>query len=236
MDDAPNQKWDIFISHASEDKQTFVAPLAAALTDFGVNVWYDKYELKLGDSLSQKIDAGLARSDYGLVVLSKAFFAKNWPARELSGLVGREMAGRKVILPVWHQVTFQEVVSYSPPLADKFAIQSGSMSVVEIAVKIIETVRPDLFTYIQRRAAYIEAMRNIEISRVDFWNIEVSPIRHHTLTADLVGRIRIVRACLLGVFSHSMDWWLDGFQRDAHPSPEVAHWGTSPPFTWNTPS
>jgi hypothetical protein len=224
MKSVSRQKWDLFILHASEDKRAFVAPLATALTAFGVNVWYDEYELRLGDSLSRSIDAGLARSDYGLVVLSKAFFTKNWPERELSGLVSREIAGRKVILPIWHQVGFQDVVSYSPPLADKFAIKSDSMSVTEVAVKIIETIRPNLFTHIQRRAAYIEAMRTAKTSRLALETIIKGPIRHPTFPDDLVGRIRLVRASLLGVHTCSMEVWLDGFQRDAHPSREVAHW------------
>ena len=72
MADVPSQKWDLFISHASEDKRASVAPLAKALTDFGVSVWYDEYELELGDSLSRNIDAGLARSDFGFIILLKA--------------------------------------------------------------------------------------------------------------------------------------------------------------------
>jgi len=83
--------WDAFISHASEDKDSFVRPLATALASFGVNIWYDEFTLELGDSLSQSIDKGLAKSRYGVVVLSKSFMSKSWPQRELSGLVAREV-------------------------------------------------------------------------------------------------------------------------------------------------
>ena len=164
---------------------------AAALTAFGVNVWYDEYELRLGDSLSCSIDAVLARSDYGLVVLSKAFFTKNWPERELSGLVSREMTGRKFILPIWHQVGFQDVVSYSPPLANKFATKSDSMSVTGVAVKIIKTIRPDLFTHTQRRAAYISAMRSAKTSRAALEIIIKGPIRHPTF-ADALSVVSVL--------------------------------------------
>ena len=75
--------WDVFISHASEDKQAVVLPLAEALRKRGVSVWIDAAELQLGDSLSEKIDDGLAGSRFGVVILSPSFFGKQWPKREL---------------------------------------------------------------------------------------------------------------------------------------------------------
>lgn len=117
--------WDVFICHASEDKDSFVRPLARALSA-SLKVWYDETALNIGDSLRQKIDYGLANCRYGIVVLSKAFFSKNWPQAELDGLLSREMAGThvKVILPVWHDVSLQEVRGYSPILSDRFAANS----------------------------------------------------------------------------------------------------------------
>ena len=132
---------DLFISHASEDKDDFVRPLATALSGLGLDVWYDETTLKLGDSLRQSIDKGLANSRYGLVVFSTAFFAKNWTQYELNGMVAREMNGVKVILPIWHKVTKDEVMSQSPSLADKLALNSSMFSVAEIAEKIAEVVR-----------------------------------------------------------------------------------------------
>jgi hypothetical protein len=118
--------YDLFISHASEDKETVAKPLACELRRRGYRVWLDRFELKLGDSLSRTIDRGLAESKYGAVILSKYFFAKKWPERELSGLVSREMSsGEKVILPIWHEVTHDEVVKYSPPLADRLSASTG---------------------------------------------------------------------------------------------------------------
>ena len=64
----PALQWDAFISHAWEDKESFVRPLAHALTALGATVWYDEFSLKLGDSLSASIDRGLAGSRYGIVV------------------------------------------------------------------------------------------------------------------------------------------------------------------------
>lgn len=218
------ESWDIFISHASEDKTAFVAPLARALSAFGVTVWYDDYELKLGDSLSRSIDAGLARSSFGLVVLSPAFLSKRWPEYELRGLISREMIGKKVILPVWHNVSVDDIISFSPTLADKLAVKTDSLTPVEIAVQIIEAIRPDIFTQIQRRLAFKLSQASAKTQLADVASLRPAPIRHEELSDELVGRIRLVRACLLGAYTHSMDFWMDGFKRDAHPSTEVAYW------------
>ena len=94
-----NSKWDAFISHASEDKDDFVRPLADGLTECGLSVWFDEFELKVGDRLRESIDRGLSQSRFGIVVLSPHFFEKKWPQDELSGLVTRETGGAKVILP-----------------------------------------------------------------------------------------------------------------------------------------
>ena len=66
-------KWDVFISHAFEDKE-YVRELATALRRKGLRVWFDECELKTGDGLTRTIDHGLSESRYGVVVLSPDFF------------------------------------------------------------------------------------------------------------------------------------------------------------------
>ncbi len=114
----------LFISYASEDRRSIVKPLAKALSE-RYDVWYDKYSLVMGDSLREKIDEGLSNCDFGIVVLSHFFFAKKWPQMELDGLISRESSGRKVILPIWHKISKNEVEKYSPILADKLGINSS---------------------------------------------------------------------------------------------------------------
>lgn len=115
----------LFISHASEDKNGFVEPLAIRLQQRGHEVWYDKCTLTLGDSLSREIDAGLVDCDYGIVVLSPRFFAKSWPRAELDALVSRETAeDRKRILPIWYDVSLADVQRYSPLLASRLAVST----------------------------------------------------------------------------------------------------------------
>lgn len=128
--------YDAFISHASEDKDIIVRPLAQALTDLGFRIWFDEFELRVGDSLRQSIDKGLVNSRFGIVILSKPFFEKNWPQYELNGLAAKEIDGRKVVLPIWHGIGRVEVMAYSPALADKVALNSKTMKVSEIAVEL----------------------------------------------------------------------------------------------------
>lgn len=139
----PESEFDAFLSHASEDKSTFVEPLAHELTKLGLSVWYDRFSLRVGDSLHDSIEFGLSNSLYGVVVFSPAFFAKNWTRAELNGLFAREMDGRKVILPIWHQLSRADVLKVLPIMADKVALQSSD-GVVSVAKSLVEVIRPEL--------------------------------------------------------------------------------------------
>jgi hypothetical protein len=134
------KEWDVFISHAHEDKDEIVRPLAYALRERGLRVWFDEFELSIGDSLRRKIDQGIARSAFGVVVLSAAFLAKNWAQYELDGLVTRSVDGSQVLLPLWHRLTKAEVMAYSPSLADKLARSTSESTLEEIAAEIAGVV------------------------------------------------------------------------------------------------
>ncbi len=139
----PTVQYDAFISHASEDKDDLVRPLAGRLIAAGFDIWYDDFQLSVGDSLRRSIDKGLANSRFGIVVLSPNFFAKNWPQYELDGLVTREMSeGTKVILPLWHKVSNDEVRSYSPSLADKVALNTAVYSLDELVEQLSKVLKP----------------------------------------------------------------------------------------------
>lgn len=132
------EAYDVFISHASEDKDAIVRSLAGALTANGLKVWYDEFSLRIGDSLRQKIDRGLASSRVGLVVLSPSFIAKGWTNYELDGIVTRTVSGEQILLPIWHNITKQQVIDFSPSLADKVARSTATHTVEEIAAEIAE--------------------------------------------------------------------------------------------------
>ena len=137
-----DQTWDVFISHATEDKDAIARPLAAALQALGVTAWLDELELKIGDSLRRKIDYGLSHSRFGVVILSRSFFAKQWPQYELDGLVTRQNSGEQNILPIWHEITKAEVVAASASLADKVARSTAQFTPKEIAEEIASLVQP----------------------------------------------------------------------------------------------
>jgi hypothetical protein len=138
----PEFDYDLFISHASEDKEGFVRELVDLLVARGLRVWFDEAELQVGDSLVRSIDDGLSRSRFGVVILSRAFFAKQWPRAELDALANRELSGdgRVVVLPIWLDVGRDEVAVYSPLLATKLALLSGE-GVQGIADKLERRVR-----------------------------------------------------------------------------------------------
>ncbi len=132
--------YDVFVSHASEDKSDFVRDFVKCLQQHGLKVWYDEFTLRVGDSLRSSIDNGLKNSRYGIVVLSEAFFSKEWPQRELDGLFAREVNGEKVILPIWHKISKNEVLKFSPIIADMLALNTSSFTIEEIAKEISDRV------------------------------------------------------------------------------------------------
>lgn len=136
-------QYDVFICHASEDKEDFVRPLAKKLKQQHLDVWYDEFSLRIGDSLTQKIDEGLSKSRFGIVVLSPNFFKKPWARRELNGLTLREMTEKRdLILPVWHRVSVEDVAQFSPPLADKKA-GTSSNGINALIRDLINKIKPD---------------------------------------------------------------------------------------------
>lgn len=143
----------IFISHAFEDKD-IAKPLADILVKRGHQVWYDDYVLNVGDSLRESIDLGLNECDYGVVILSKNFFSKNWTKKELNGLLAKETKdNRNYILPILHGISHVDVVEFSPILADRISLMSNQ----------------DLFTLIER----IEKVTGIVVKKVkDIINID----------------------------------------------------------------
>lgn len=133
--------YDLFISHASEDKAGFVRDLVAELERRGVRVWFDEAELDVGDSLVESIDDGLRRSRFGAVVLSPAFFSKRWPRAELDALASREISsGDRVVLPIWLDVGEVEVRAYSPLLAGKLALRADE-GVEQVAARLESRLR-----------------------------------------------------------------------------------------------
>jgi hypothetical protein len=149
-------QYDVFICHASEDKKDFVRPFAELLRQQHIDVWYDEFSLNIGDSLTQKIDEGLSKSRFGIVVLSPNFFKKPWAKRELNGLTFREMLEkRNLILPIWHRVSVEDVANFSLPLADKKA-GTSSDGINSLVRELSQIIKPEESPLIVARNLLIE--------------------------------------------------------------------------------
>ena len=150
----------LFISHASEDKSEIAGPLAHELIHRGFEVWYDDFSLKVGDSLRDSIDKGLIECDFGVVILSRNFFNKNWTKKEVNGLINKEVGySKKFILPVWHKISYQEILEFSVILADLIAIKSDSglnevVRAIEIATSKENYNIPNLQSECRKIARY----------------------------------------------------------------------------------
>ena len=161
--------YDAFISHASEDKNDFVRPLAESLQRERVEVWFDEFSLKPGMSLRRSIDEGLAKSRFGIVVLSPSFFKKAWPEWELNGLIQRHLAGSlNVLIPIWHQVTRDIVASYSPSLADIYALRS-SEGLDRITEQVLEVVQPSGSALVLARNLILDRGYEPPVISDDWW-------------------------------------------------------------------
>jgi hypothetical protein len=134
-----DERWDAFVCHASEDKQRYVLPLALGLRERGFRIWLDDWCLDLGSRLTQSIENGLSQSRFGVVMLSQAFFKKKWPRQELSTLMDKESADARVILPVWCDVSLQEIRANAPLLADRVAAkyEEGLATIIDRIVRVL---------------------------------------------------------------------------------------------------
>jgi hypothetical protein len=133
-------KYDFFICHASEDKMLFVDDLAKALNLEGFKIWFDESSLEWGDDIPSGIDKGLINSRYGIVVLSHNFFAKRWPRKELSALFSLESSAKR-ILPIWLNITKDEINLQSPLIAERKAIKAeeGLPNIINAARRLYKT-------------------------------------------------------------------------------------------------
>ena len=139
----PTRDSDVFICHASEDKDHIVRELAESLRKRNLSVWYDEWSMRLGDSLSEKISEGLARCRFGVVVISQHFQNKFWQQREVFALLSLHTREKAKILPVWHGVTVEEISEISPLLADLLAADTSKQSLDNIVEMILEAISPE---------------------------------------------------------------------------------------------
>lgn len=133
--------WDVFISYASEDKESVARPLAEALIKNRLAVWYDDLSLEVGESTRESIDEGIKGSKYGVIIFSRSYFQNYWTKKELNALIAREIIGKNKILPVWHDLSYEDMVELAPTLADPHAVKT-SEGIEQVVNRIIKVVKP----------------------------------------------------------------------------------------------
>lgn len=137
------KRYDVFISHAWEDKDDFVRPLAKRLSEENIEVWYDEISIQWGTSIRQSIDKGLANSKFGLVVISNTFLSKYSTNYEIDGIFQKEARdGGQYLLPIWHHVSKDEILGKSPSLADRHALNSSTHSIEDIVNEVKNRIEP----------------------------------------------------------------------------------------------
>ena len=111
-------EFDVFVSHANDNKQSFVDSLSAGLSRLGIKVWYDSSILDWGDDWKAKIKEGLEKSRFGIVVLSPQFIGREWTTKELTELLNRQNERHeKVVLPLLYNLTVEDMKAKYPDLA-----------------------------------------------------------------------------------------------------------------------
>lgn len=126
-----------FISHASEDKKEFVKPLADRMLTQGATVFYDEYSIELGDSLFESINKGIQEANIGIIVLSPSFFNKGWTNAELNSIFNKHISGECKIIPIFHQVTPEDVKNKYPLISDILGVKSEE-GIIKISNKILK--------------------------------------------------------------------------------------------------
>ncbi|TXL61102.1 toll/interleukin-1 receptor domain-containing protein [Cerasibacillus terrae] len=134
-------EYDVFLSHSSLDKETFVTELSEKLSNKGLNVFEDVKVFKIGQSQTDMMNMGILNSRFVVVFLSSNFIQSGWSEYEFKSFLNREINEKKIIiLPIWHDVSVEQVRQYNPYLVDKFALSTDKFTVDEMVEHISQVI------------------------------------------------------------------------------------------------
>lgn len=103
-------EYDVFVSHASADKENYVQELQESFKKLGIKIFYDADTIEWGDDWEQKIKNGLEKCRYGVIVVTKNFYNRIWTEKELkSFLIRQNNNGENVILPILYNTSIDEL-------------------------------------------------------------------------------------------------------------------------------
>lgn len=219
-----HKHYDVFISHASEDKDSFVRPLANMLQQAGLKVWYDEFSLRLGDSLSASIDKGIMDSRYGILILSPHFLNKNWTDYEYRSLLTRQTDGEKIILPLWYGVDKADVKRYSLYLTDIKGIVAHHGNMTEVISELLHVIRPDIWREMKMIAAIRKMVAEKETRMMNISDIIASPQKRSRLTPQQYIRSKAVFYGIGRHLNNTLQEYIDGYELDLIPERELQTW------------
>ena len=219
-----NKKWDAFISHASEDKDSLVRELTTELQKFHLKVWYDEFSLNVGDSLSKSIDEGLIYSNFGIIIISPDFLKKRWTDYEYRSLLSKEIDGQKIILPIWHNITKEEIRKYSLYLSDKFALDSSKESTRQLTIKLLKVIRPDIYQDLCRYISFKKLIANSESVVVNRSELKHPKERNSILSKQLLVRAKSIFYGIGQNLSMSLNESIYNYELDIRPEREIQTW------------
>ena len=128
-------QYDVFLSHANADKEQFVDELNSSLEKLGVRIFYDKKSLEWGDKWKDRILEGTKKAEFAIIVISENFFDREWTEKELFEFLNRQNRdGQKLILPIVHNITNDDLRKKYPSVSEIQAIDSRNYSCDEIAL------------------------------------------------------------------------------------------------------
>lgn len=128
-------EYDVFLSHANKDKENLVDELNTSLDKLGIKIFYDKKSLEWGDIWKDRILEGTRKAEFAIIVISENFFDREWTEKELNEFLNRQNRnGQKLILPIVHNITNEDLRKKYPSVADIQAIDSKQYSCDEIAL------------------------------------------------------------------------------------------------------
>ncbi|MCR5803731.1 MAG: toll/interleukin-1 receptor domain-containing protein [Clostridia bacterium] len=135
------KKYDVFISHASNDKLDYVSGLVNEIKKLGIEVFYDSDVLSWGDNWKEKILEGTSNSEFAVIVISNSFFGREWTEKELNEFLKRQNeSGQKIVLPLLYNISISEMTSKYPHLSEIQAIESTKLTNQDITILLAKEI------------------------------------------------------------------------------------------------
>jgi TIR domain len=178
----PTTTWDAFLSYTSEDKADFALPIATILRQEGMKIWFDEFEIKPGDSITRSIEAGLANSNVGIIIISATSLKKNWTKYEVATLKTLYVNYAKRIVPVWKDVNADTIKKTDPGLLDIHALDTATATLEQIAYSIISVARPDILSRINSKLKWEFIRKTARTEYID--------------PRDIGGALAVEKSCL----------------------------------------